>query len=334
MIAHSSALVTDEISNSNADSVVQQAAQWYAYLQSDDITDAQLQAFQSWHDSNPVHSATYAKMNSLWTSFQTADSSAGKSTLQKLLKIRKSKSKHIKKANLLIGLCVLSMTAWIGMQTTYPNYFLADYRSEVGQQLNIHLADNSNVVLDTNSAINVHYSSGERRIELVQGSLFVKVSKDPNRPLIIETPSGTAQALGTQFFVEQHPGSMAIGVIESKVLVCTAKDNRKCVTLHAGERAEIKESHLSAPQAMDVVAAIAWTKGNLIADDLPLSDVLNALNRYKFGNISFDAAEMKKIRVSGVFKLTDTDQSLRQLADTLPITLGQYTSYWTTVRPK
>lgn len=319
--------------NSKSDSVVEQAAQWHASLQSGDMTDVELQAFHEWHDADSVHATTYAKMSSLWSRFDSADSIAGKSTLHKLLKTRKSKL-NIKKTNALVGLCLVSIVAWVGMQTTYPKYYLADYRSAVGQQRNIQLADNSEVLLDTNSAINIHYSQGVRKIELVQGSLFIKVSKDPTRPLIIATSSGTAQALGTQFFVEQHAGSMVVGVTESKVQVCAGNDKRVCTILYAGEKAEIKEHHLSRPQEMDVLAAVAWTKGDLIADNLALSDVLYELSRYKSGWISYDAEEMKKIRVSGVFKLSEVDQSLHQLAETLPIRLDAYTSYWTAVHSK
>lgn len=76
----------------------------------------------------------------------------------------------------------------------------------------------------------------------------------------------------------------------------------------------------------------AWIKGQLVADNVRLVDFIEELSRYRPGILRCDRA-VAELRISGVFRVADTDEVLGILRRTLPIRLAQVTGYWVTVGP-
>jgi len=74
----------------------------------------------------------------------------------------------------------------------------------------------------------------------------------------------------------------------------------------------------------------AWVEGVVEADDAPLGRVLEALARHRHGWLRYDAA-VAQLRVSGVFRLDDTDSALRALEQSLPIRIERTTDWWVTI---
>lgn len=74
----------------------------------------------------------------------------------------------------------------------------------------------------------------------------------------------------------------------------------------------------------------AWARGILLARDIPLSDVIRELGRYRHGHLSVDPA-VADLRVYGGFPLHDIDQTLALLADVLPIRISHPLPWWTSI---
>lgn len=318
---------------SAANDALLQATNWHAHFQSGEAVKADYEAFERWKNAHPDHASVYQKLSSLWSGVEAVDTQAGKATIQAMMP-GKRKNPGRKTTSGLLGLAVVLFGTWLGMRSEYTQYYLADHRSKTGEQSHITLADHSAVLLDTHSAINVNFNPQARHIALIKGALFIDVAKDASRPLIVETDIGSAQALGTQFSVEKGFGKMTVSVKESHVKVCAKTKAAECVTLAPGEEVDVERDHLSPVRQIDPIAAFAWTKGDLIADNLPLDTVLERLNRYKTGKLSYDADALHGVRVSGVLKLTEVDQTLQHISQTVPIQIDSFTAYWTTVRTK
>jgi len=326
-------LSLNDIPDSTGLDVLQQAAEWHAHFQSGEAVKTDYDDFEIWKSAHPEHTNVYQKLTLLWSGVESVDTEAGRATLQAVLPSKRKNSVRKTTAGLL-GLAFVLCATWLGMRSEYTQYYLADHRSKTGEQSKIRLSDNSEVLLDTQSAINVGFNPKTRQIRLVKGTMFVDVAKDANRPLIVETEFGTAQALGTQFSVDKKADAMVVAVKESHVKVCATEKATLCVTLAPGEEITVGRDHVSKVRNIDPIVAFAWTKGNLIADDLPLHIVLERLNQYKIGKLSYSADELRNIRVSGVLQLTEVDQTLKHISQTVPIQINTYTEYWTTVRPK
>ncbi|EPN70503.1 regulatory protein [Pseudomonas syringae pv. actinidiae ICMP 19079] len=76
-----------------------------------------------------------------------------------------------------------------------------------------------------------------------------------------------------------------------------------------------------------------WTRGVLKVDDRPLSEVLQTLAAYRHGLLRFDTQALAGLRVSGVFRLDDSDAALATLADNLPIKVERFTDLLVIVKP-
>jgi transmembrane sensor len=167
--------------------------------------------------------------------------------------------------------------------------------------------------LDTDSAVDVKSVDGGSHIALFRGRVLARVTPGHVAPFVVETPEGTASALGTAFVVERHDGSTLVTVIESHVRAC-ARSSGDCRDLAPGQRASIDRQRVSLLADVAPRSAATWSEGWLVADDRPVVEVLAELNRYRVVPARFDPARLAGVRVSGSFPLTDTDHALDGVA--------------------
>jgi transmembrane sensor len=202
----------------------------------------------------------------------------------------------------------------------------------VGEQKNLQLPDGSQLLLNTDSAVNIAFNPRERRVMLLNGELLISTARDFGaRPFIVETPQGTARALGTRFCVRTEGSRSQVSVLEGQVVVMPQM-LQQSTTLSAGERQSFKLNRFDAPEQFDV-AAVSWDKGMLLANNMRLDELLGELSRYRPGVLRCHP-DVAALRVSGAFSLRDTDASLRLLSDTLPLNISRMTRYWLSVEPR
>ena len=147
------------------------------------------------------------------------------------------------------------------------------------------------------------------------------------RPFIIETAEGTVRAMGTEFTVRQRNGSTTVSVLESKVEITPAQASS--YLLNAGEGITFTRDGLGQLVSVDQQSA-AWTRQQIIADNVRLADFAAELGRYRVGVMRCDPV-VADLRFSGVFPLGDTDRILAMLPNTLPIQVRLRTRYWVTL---
>ncbi|MCL6413779.1 iron dicitrate transport regulator FecR, partial [Pantoea agglomerans] len=97
----------------------------------------------------------------------------------------------------------------------------SDYHA-AHQVKHVTLPDGSEVDMDAGSAISLAYTSQERRVTLLQGSAWFTVAPtttQEKRPFLVDAASGTTQALGTQFIVQNSSQTTTVGVVEHSVQV-------------------------------------------------------------------------------------------------------------------
>ena len=70
--------------------------------------------------------------------------------------------------------------------------------------------------------------------------------------------------------------------------------------------------------------------GLMVADDLPLSELVAELERYRRGHLGC-APAVAGLRISGVFRLDDTDAALSAITRTLPVRIQRVGPYWTRI---
>ena len=76
----------------------------------------------------------------------------------------------------------------------------------------------------------------------------------------------------------------------------------------------------------------AWSQGMLTVLDWRLADFLAELGRYRAGVLRC-APAIADLRLSGAFRIDDTDTVLDNLRQSLAVNVRYVTRYWVTVEP-
>ncbi|QKV52199.1 FecR domain-containing protein [Comamonas antarctica] len=313
------------------------AADWLTLLMSGEAGEAQHSQWRQWRQAHADHEAAWQHIESVtgrmkalapgpaYTALSSHGASGGPPSAAR---------RRAKRALLWGGLA--AGTGLVASRTAPWQASMADCRSATGEQRSFALADGTQLMLNTGSAVNLRFNAAERRILLVAGEIMVATRHGPGqaadpRPLWVETAEGSIRPLGTRFTVRQHSGHTDVAVLESAVEISARGAFGSPRVLQAGEQTRFTREAVEPPGPADEQAH-AWTRGQLLADEQRLGDFLAELARYRPGLLRADP-QIAGLRLSGVFPLADTDRILATLPSVLPVRVQWRTRYWATVLP-
>jgi transmembrane sensor len=195
------------------------------------------------------------------------------------------------------------------------------YKTAVGDQEKITLADGSVVTLNTASQIEARMNGQERTIRLLEGEAFFEVAHDASRPFRVYAGDGVTMAVGTAFSVRLEEHAVEVVVSEGKVSFARVADTVEPVAyVSAGEAASFSDSVMIAPVGTEEVGRkLAWTEGRLVFSGDPLSSVVADISRYTDIEFEFASEELADQRVGGVFVVGEVDDMLAALETNFPV---------------
>lgn len=292
-----------ETARTQTHSLSEQAAEWAVCMSGEDVSVQQQADFEAWLAQDKRHREAYAEVEALWHSI----------TPKKRRKYPGIKSLLV--VAILFGcLYSLAFSVW-----------LSDERTGTGEIRHIALPDGSYLILDSNSAVDIEFDAGTRRVILHRGRLLAEVEpvlSNQQPPFIVETRDGTAKALGTRYIVEQTGVDSAVTVVESQVAVATRANPSQYATVQEGQVIRFGGTQLHQPEKAAPFAA-SWTQSRLTYHDVSLETVINDLARYRSGYLSVHA-QTAQLRFTGVLPSNDTDAALTILENALPIRVSRY----------
>lgn len=316
------------------EAVVRQAIHWLVRLRSQPGDDRLQRACAAWRAEHGEHERAWQQVSVLNEELQgrfkalpggvaygTLDSSAQRLQRRQALK-------------LLSLLVAGGAVAWVGRDSLPWQRLSADYSTATGERRSIELVDGTRLQLNTDSAVDVRYDAGQRLILLARGEIFLASGADTqsptHRPLRVRTAQGLFDALGTRFNVRLQDAATCLSVSEGSVRIdAFGARPLQAPVAEAGQSYRIAADgvrRLERPQ-MD---AVAWADGLIVTRDMRLADFLAEVARYRNGYLGC-AAEVADLRLSGVYRLDDTDKLLQVLARTLPVRLQRHTRWWVRV---
>jgi transmembrane sensor len=311
---------------------LQQAAEWFAILQAGEFDARERAAWQTWLEQDNTHRMAWQQVESVMRKFQGVEDDAARQTLRTISQGRRRAVKSI------MALCLLSVGGWgISRQPAVQQWsgtLMAQHTTRIGERRRMQLADGSTLWINTASAVNIHYSSKERRVELVAGEVWVQTAHDPmqpGRPFLISTRHGQLQALGTRFNVLDDGQRSHVAVFEGAVAIRLPQSEQPGLIVQAGEQSSFDGVSIQPARAADP-AMESWTHGMLVADNLPLPDFVSRLERYRRGHLGYDPS-LSHLRIVGAFPLQDTDRALHLLEQTLPVRVHRLLPWWVTLEP-
>lgn len=149
------------------------------------------------------------------------------------------------------------------------------------------LEDGSVVTLNRGAKIAVHYTTQERRVELVRGEAHFEVAKNPARPFTVAAQGVAVRAVGTAFKVRLDRSAVEVLVTEGRVGVTPGGANSAAgepLQLGMGERTVVSLVNTVAPRVTvvspeDLASSTAWQPRLLEFNDTPLVAIVAEFNR-------------------------------------------------------
>lgn len=315
--------------------VNEQAADWLIQLNEPGASEQVRADFEAWKRQDPRHGAAAERLQG-FIGQMTALRPQKASVHAALGAAYTSRNKpyRSKRSTSALVLMLALLPAWALWRSGTPAYWLADLHTAPGHWQTQVLADQSELSLNGNSAVNIDFDGDRRHIQLLRGEVLVEVAHDPSRPFIVETEQGQIRALGTRFVVRRENGSTLLTMLESRTAV-SAHDSRDSKMVDAGEQARIADDQVQLLGKVDGARFNdAWQRHQLLVEDRPLSEVLEQLANQRGGYLYYDAELLADLRVSAVLPLDDSDRALQLIADALPVTFKRITPWLVLVSPK
>ncbi|NMX60514.1 FecR domain-containing protein [Pseudomonas sp. WS 5079] len=307
---------------------LQQAAQWYVRLQDPQGDSQAQQHWQIWLGQNPEHQAAWRYVERVSQRFAPlTDEPIGAGRA-----LRSSRRQTLKTLLVLGAGSALTWGTW--RSTALPRVvggWSADYATASGEIRDAVLIDGTHIWLNALSAMDVRFDARQRLLQLRFGEVLIDTAKDLQRPFLVDTEHGRLRALGTRFSVLQGEDGTHLNVFDGRVEVRTA-DSQQVRIIETGQQAVFDRRTIRSTVAASATRE-AWSRGVLLADNLPLGQLIGELNRYRPGHLGCDPA-VAHLPVMGSFPLKDSEHALRLLEAALPIQVDRVLPWWVNVGPR
>jgi transmembrane sensor len=316
------------------------AAWWFARLRADNVSIAERTRFQTWLADDPAHAAAYHDFESLWGGLQAfaADDEILDMRRQALALAPEPNRFRWERLAALAATATLALALGVFLFLQRPNFASnaslttaegevrgpGVYRTGVGQNSRITLADGSIVELNTASTIQVNFSGARRDVRLLRGQALFQVAPNPARPFVVEAGGQRITAVGTAFEVRLRREQTVVVLVEGEVDVDRVPTTAQAHSapprrMRAGEQLVAATGQPFIVQQADVARALSWRSGRVIFSDEPLSAVVEEVNRYSERKVILGDPTLSDLRISGVFRAGSIDNFVTALDAAFPI---------------
>jgi len=301
----------------NARRIRKQAAWWVMELHAPDRNAALEEKVRHWIALDPRHAAAFELATEAWQ--QTGDLPG---TLPER-PIGASRKRARPTAPALAGMAAVCAASVAAV------YLLRDgtLATGPGEQRTVELTDGTQVSLNANSRVVVQYDDRVRKVTLTRGEALFNVVKHQLRPFVVIIGDRKVVAMGTSFEVrrEDPAGSaFAVTLVEGRVAIepiswpdaLPSESLAGLKLLNPGERLRFDGKATEKKDSPAIERVTAWQRGQLIFEDSSLSEAAAEFNRYGAHKLVIDGPELGKLRVGGVFKISDPSSFALAMAAT------------------
>lgn len=199
-----------------------------------------------------------------------------------------------------------------GVPSNNNNSRVVKYIVPAGQKSNVILADGTHVWLNSGSTLSYpeNNSQSVRKVHL-EGEAYFEVTKDTQRPFLVETRDYTVKVHGTHFNVQAYTTSKESEVIlaEGSVSVLTP-DQREIIKMEPGQRFYSDRNKRCTISNVDPNLYLSWKDNVLSVDNEELQHLIIRMERWYGVKINVvDFERVKNIR----YTMTIKTESLREM---------------------
>lgn len=307
----------------------EEALLWIVRLHSGSATAADRQEFRLWRAKSAENEIAAQEAEALWSDASELHQDTHTGAIRPGRERRHYPSRR---ATMIGGLVAATGGGLLATGTLLKP--AADFATGRGETRSVTLPDGSKVTLNARSALELQFSAAARRLELVGGQAYFEVAPDPARPFEVAADDIVTTALGTAFDVNRNlaEGGVVVSVTQHAVRVrvdgtSAASLPRRSIDLREGQSVTVAaDGRIGAVATGSPKGVAAWRRGQYVAENRTLADVVAALQSYHDGWLVL-RGEAGRLRVNAVLDLKTPDESLDALAGGLPISVRRLSRF-------
>jgi transmembrane sensor len=306
----------------------EEAARWFARLQGEAATGDDWLEFERWLQSSPAHAEAYDQLEGLWIDLEYAPLArelGGRPLLAARRRTparRPSQDQNRRRAWLGAAAAIAaSAIVAIGVGLRAPDVTTQTYETAPGQTRQITLADGTHIRLNAASKISVSLGRDARRVRMADAEAAFDVAHDAARPFLIAAGDRQVRVVGTEFNL-RHRADLFDLTVRRGVVEVRPADAPQAQPVRVTVGQELTHAVGEAGQVLkvsDADQAFAWTTGQLIYRDQPLSEVAADLSRRFGAPVRVADTRTAALRFSGVLVTDDEADVLRRLEAYAPV---------------
>lgn len=305
---------------------IERAMEWLLRREAEPSNAALEGDFQRWLEQSDSHRRAYASVQATWADLGKLPVQAtGTETAAKVVRLpRRSppRRRWLAAAAAVAAACLLLVAFPV-----LHRHLMADYTTGVAELREVVLPDGSVVDLDAGSALAVDYGEGDRRVTLLSGQAFFRVTRDTQRPFSVLARDVSVVVTGTSFEVGKTATTVDVAVQSGSVEVLR-NGKRLGDALAMGDRLVIGRDHRTVQReraSPDSVAA--WRSRRLVVVDGSFGDIVETLARHLPGIVLVADRSLSRQAITGVFDLAQPVDALRTLAESQKAMVSEITPY-------
>lgn len=278
-----------------------EAARWHAIMADDAEVAGNLENFSVWLEADERHLAAFTR---LCTGQAAPAQSAARSVLTCVARLLRPHPVRWAAPVLAIGL-MLASTPWSPPDIEVPTGLWQERTGDEGSMMRF----------GPGSRADIAFTSEQRLVKLAAGSVIIEAAKDPERPLIVETPHGAVRVVGTRFTVIVDTSSTELTVSRGEVQASAAMASGTPLSVRPGQRVHISRQGVTRDPA-PIPDAEETYSGWRTLHRVPIDDLVAAVERETGRRVVvLPTPATRAALASGRFRVRDAEATLSLLVE-------------------
>ncbi|MEX1826957.1 DUF4880 domain-containing protein [Luteibacter sp. CQ10] len=300
-----------------------QARAWLVHLTSGTATREDGEAFRRWCLASPQHAQAFARTRQLWDDIGPALEHR-RSVRERGERAPPRHEVRMGRRTFLATAVAASVAAVVLARHGFP---LGDASGDqglhtaIGEQKHVEVSRGVALEMNTDTDIGLRSSAGEiTGMRLREGEAVVRIDASRIDPFMVELDDArVVSAPGASFAVRCVDGRSTVTCLDGQAVLVRGGEK---TLVKPSQQVAFDEAGIAAPVAVNAGTALAWRSRVLIYDNLPLSDVVADINRYRPGRILITDPRLGERRVHARF-------TLDQMADVATLIKDAYGAHLT-----
>lgn len=184
----------------------------------------------------------------------------------------------------------------------------------------VRLPDNSLITLNKGAVLTYPKTfSGSNRAISLTGEAFFEITRNENKPFLVNLSQSTVKVLGTSFNINANGNDNKIEVVVNtgKVMFTNSALDESIILTKGEKGTLIKNTNMLTQTFNNDINVLAWKTRKLIFNNTELDKVIKTINRLYEAQVSFSTDTDKNCNVTVSFE----NQSLEAVLSVLKLTL-------------